>query len=521
MMPAMEPTVSVVLRTFDHEPFIAQAIESVLIQDTSFPFELVIGEDCSTDGTREIVTDYANRHPDVIRAVLPEQNIGHGAMFQRALEATRGRYVAYLDGDDYWTSRSKLSQQVEFLERNPSCTSCFHDVSLIYDAAGYPSGQLTPKLADDRFGLEAILQWCFVPAPAMMFRKAVTDALPAWSFESPWIDWLIHIRAAILGWIGYLPRALATYRVHSGGMFSGLDRVTQLGYDLPIYEQLLTELPEHSGLIEQCLADRHWQLAVERLAIPYDACVVLVDPWHALRPYFNGRHARSLPRREARVLTELEAIRSAAATLPTAAPDYGHAMPLNGGNGACYVVVPASAAAWADEHPNLVEYLGEHGDRVWADDWCVVHELPSLDPGHDRARARTRVDVSVHRPLSAGLAGGNVEAPAPDVLQPTYAVPVVGWALGGDSPVVGMEFEAGGEVLWRVPVGLERPDLAKPFPDHTWRRAGFRTTFDALDVGTDDCVEIVAVLANGDRLPFASMQLHEATDDEPRPVGVS
>ena len=515
MMPAMEPTVSVVLRTFGHAPFISQAIESVLIQDTSFPFELVIGEDCSTDGTRAIVTDYADRHPDVIRAVLPERNIGHGAIFQLALEATRGRYVAYLDGDDYWSSRAKLARQVDFLERNPSCMTCFHDVSLIHDTAGYPSGLLTPKFVDDRFGLEAILQWCFVPAPAMMFRKSVVDALPAWSFESPWIDWLIHIRAALLGWIGYLPETLATYRVHDGGMFSGLDRVTQLEHDLPVYERLLAELSEHRELIEQCLADRHWQLAVERLAIPFDACVVLVDPRHKLRPYFNGRHARSLPRREARALTELEAIRSAAATLPTTVPDYGQALRLTGGNGACYVVVPASAAQWMDEHPSLAEYLAEHGQRIWADDWCVVHEVPSLNAGYDRAGARARVDVSVHRPPADGLTGGNVEAPTGDVLHPTYAVPVAGWALGAESAVVGIEFEAGGEVLWRAPLTLERPDLEKPFPDHSWQRAGFRTTFNALEVGIGERVEMLAVLADGGRLPFAAMQLHKATGDEP------
>lgn len=514
MMPLMEPTASVVLRTFGHAPFIAQAIESVLVQDTPFPFELVIGEDCSTDGTREIVTDYANRYPDVIRTVLPECNVGHGAIFQQALEATRGRYIAYLDGDDYWTSPTKLSQQVEFLERNPECTTCFHDVSIIHDAAGWPSALLTPKLVDERYDLEAILRSCFIPAPAMVFRKAVADALPEWSFESPWIDWLIHIRAATLGSIGYLPKALAAYRVHSGGMFSSLDRVTQLEHDLPLYERLLAELPEHRRVIEQCVADRHWQLAIERLAIPFDACVVVVDPWHELRPYFNGRHVRSLPRREALALTELEAIRGAAATLPTAAPDYGTAMRLNGGNGSCYVIVPGSAARWMDRHPGLPAYLIEHGRRIWVDDWCVVHELPSLDAGYDRASARTQVEVSVRKPPCDGLRGMNVEAPAPDVLHPAYSVPLSGWALGADSPVVGIELQVGGDLLWRAPLGVERPDLAEPFPGHVWETAGFRTTFNALEVGNGDRVEIVALLESGDRLPFADMRIHSAAGDE-------
>src|SRR5205807_1410995 len=108
---------SVVLRTCNHAPFIAQAIESVLLQRTQFPFELIVAEDCSTDGTRAIVEDYARRHPDLIRTILPERNVGHGEILRRGLEATRGRYVGYLDGDDYWTSCAKLARQVDFLER--------------------------------------------------------------------------------------------------------------------------------------------------------------------------------------------------------------------------------------------------------------------------------------------------------------------------------------------------------------------------------------------------------------------
>ncbi|HET9593724.1 MAG TPA: glycosyltransferase, partial [Solirubrobacterales bacterium] len=90
------PLVSVAMRTFEHRPFVAQAIESVLIQDAPFDFELVIGEDCSSDGTREIVERYAERHPERVRAVLPGENVGHGEILRRVLDATRGRFVAYL-----------------------------------------------------------------------------------------------------------------------------------------------------------------------------------------------------------------------------------------------------------------------------------------------------------------------------------------------------------------------------------------------------------------------------------------
>ena len=98
--------VSVCMITYNHERFIAQAIESVLMQETDFRVELVIGEDCSTDGTRAIVREFGERFPERIRLLLPEHNLGMMPNFVATLSACRGQYVALLEGDDYWTDRS-------------------------------------------------------------------------------------------------------------------------------------------------------------------------------------------------------------------------------------------------------------------------------------------------------------------------------------------------------------------------------------------------------------------------------
>ena len=108
--------VSVAMITYNHERFIAQAIESVLMQQTDFAVELVIGEDCSTDGTRAIVRDYGERYPERIRLLLPEHNLGMMPNFVATLKACRGQYVASVEGDDYWTDPHKLQKQVDFLE---------------------------------------------------------------------------------------------------------------------------------------------------------------------------------------------------------------------------------------------------------------------------------------------------------------------------------------------------------------------------------------------------------------------
>jgi len=501
------PKVSVVLRTYEHEPFIAQAIESVLIQRAGFPFELVIGEDCSRDGTREIVSAYADRHPGLIKTVLPARNLGHGEIFRRALDATAGELVAYLDGDDYWTSPLKLARQVEFLERNPRCANCFHDVSLVYDRAGIPSGALSPAFGDGQFGLEQIVMECFVPAPAMMFRREVAAGLRPWVFDSAWIDWLIHIRSAELGPIGYLPEPMAAYRVHQGGMFSAMDRVSQLQEDVAFYARLSPELPGQGELIQRCVAYRQAQIAIERLGVPLDACVVLADPRRELRPYFNGRHARNLPRREGAEVTELEAIRAAARELPPAVRDYGAYAQAPQGHAGCYLVVPAGSAEWFGERAHLRAYLEREGKVAWEDEWSVVHELePRTEEGTMRgSRGARRVEVEMLE-TPAGLPACFLEAPAPGALLPVHAVAVAGWVVGADCPALAIEFQVEGEVVWRAPVGIERPDVAEAFPDREVGRPGFQTTLNMGGVPSGGRASAIAVFADGARLPLAELR---------------
>jgi len=509
------PLVSVVLRTYNHAPFIAQAIESVLIQRVDFPFELVIGEDCSTDGTREIVQAYGRSYPDVVRPVLPERNVGHGEMLRRALAATRGELIAYLDGDDYWTSREKLAKQVAFLQSNPDCHDCFHDVSLVYDEAGVPSGTVSPRLAEEHFGIEQILMDCFVPAPAMMFRRTVFEELEREAFDSAWLDWIIHVQSATHGPLGYIPEVLAAYRVHRGGMFSALDRISQLEEDDHFYARFLAQLPDQRVLIKRCLAHRKAQLAIERLGVPFEACVVLADPRREFRPYFNGRHARALPRREGREVTELQAIREAAATLPPAVEDYSSGGALAEGTRSCFLVVPAPARAWLEEHEDLRDYLAKNARVAWEDEWVAVYEMAPLEPAGARGRERDVRQVSV-KPLRghspSELPAVFFEAPTEDALLPSHAVMVAGWVVGNGSEASAIEFEHDGEVVWRAPVGRERADVAEAFSGAAVGRPGFQTTLNACDLPFGACVTVSAVFANGKRTPICELTLSEPSE---------
>ena len=103
------------------------------MQEADFSYEVVIGEDCSTDRTRPIVMEYARAYPGKIRLVVGSERVGAPRNFARTLEACQGQYIALLDGDDYWTSPDKLRKQVEFLDRRPECAICFHDVLVVYE----------------------------------------------------------------------------------------------------------------------------------------------------------------------------------------------------------------------------------------------------------------------------------------------------------------------------------------------------------------------------------------------------
>ena len=131
------PLVSVHMITYNHEPYIAKAIEGVLMQETDFPIELIIGEDCSTDRTAEIVIEYQKKHPDIIRVITSDKNVGAHKNGWRAEKACRGKYVAYCEGDDFWIHPKKLQMQVDYLESHSECGLVHGDIDRLHQKTGH------------------------------------------------------------------------------------------------------------------------------------------------------------------------------------------------------------------------------------------------------------------------------------------------------------------------------------------------------------------------------------------------
>ena len=120
-----KPKVSILIISYNHEQYIAQTLDSVLMQKTDFPFEIVIGDDASPDKTRNICEDYAQKYPHIIRVLPTPQNLGVVPNYIRTLAACRGQYIAHLDGDDYWIDDEKLQKQVNRLDADPNLTICY------------------------------------------------------------------------------------------------------------------------------------------------------------------------------------------------------------------------------------------------------------------------------------------------------------------------------------------------------------------------------------------------------------
>ncbi|MER3632185.1 MAG: hypothetical protein C4325_08490 [Blastocatellia bacterium] len=237
-----KPKVSVCMITYNHEPYIAQAIEGVLMQETDFPVELVIGEDCSTDNTRKICEDYAKRYPDKIRLHARESNLGMSQNFVKTICECRGEYIAFCEGDDFWTYEQKLAEQVEFLEKNRNYSGACTAVRVLEDA----TGMYFPLPAHDRLGeyeditVERYLtEGILINTCTFVARRAFIDTS---IFEGNDLacDFAVFILAMDKGPVRFHNVPTAVYRVNQGSVTFSRDwgKFAKLIHDcLETYDQ--------------------------------------------------------------------------------------------------------------------------------------------------------------------------------------------------------------------------------------------------------------------------------------------
>lgn len=251
-----KPFVSVWVITYNHAAFIEQCLDSILSQNTTFPFEVCIGEDDSSDGTREICQRYAATYPDIVRLFLRDRNdparAGCAGVWQfnfiETFKACRGHYVAACDGDDFWSDPHKLQKQVDFLERHPELSGCFHKIgkvdehnNILCADMGYP-----PK-RQEHYSLDYLLRHSnFSPMFSVVFRNH-EEVAPEWIRQAPFGDMIVHAGNLRHGDYGFIDEVMGFYRIHSGGLASGTSRLNNVRATLVVYRLI----GEHFGLLDR------------------------------------------------------------------------------------------------------------------------------------------------------------------------------------------------------------------------------------------------------------------------------
>ena len=235
---ARKPVVSVLMLAYNHARYIAQAVESVIHQETSFPIEILIGEDCSADGTREIALEYQHRYPTLIRVITSDKNVGVLGNWQRVLAAGRGDFLAHLDGDDFWLP-GKLEQQVAFMRRNQGCVAVYSNAITVKDD-GTRMGVFN-DVGNECFDLPAMLRrGNFLNTSSMLFQTRLRDVLL--EIDEPFIDYRVHLRLARSGWLAHLEQPLVGYRVgSSGSMISTANELVR-----KLYWEAILDVPRQS-----------------------------------------------------------------------------------------------------------------------------------------------------------------------------------------------------------------------------------------------------------------------------------
>lgn len=214
-----EPLVSICSITYNHAPFIRQCLDGFLMQQTNFPIEIVINDDCSTDGTTEIIREYAEKYPDKIFPIFHDQNLysqGVRGMFLKyVFPKVRGKYFALCEGDDYWTDPQKLQKQVDFLEAHPEYSMCFHRTAVIYEDVPQEATDWYSGLEEREYTAEEVLTPPCVPTASQMVRAEIISKIPDHpDFHAG--DIIVHATACSCGKAYCMGDTMAVYRRHSG-----------------------------------------------------------------------------------------------------------------------------------------------------------------------------------------------------------------------------------------------------------------------------------------------------------------
>jgi glycosyltransferase involved in cell wall biosynthesis len=259
-MSEKNPTIdiAVYMVTYNHEKFIDKAIESVLTQKTTFNFKIFIGEDRSEDLTREKCINWSEKYPDLIELIFSDKNVGIYNNVSRVFSAcinSGAKYIALLEGDDYWSDCDKLQRQVEILEADDSIAGSYHNTEFLYkDGERKPMKNSLPLVLELK---DVISKYAPFHTSSFVFR-AKDFCRPVWFQKIDSVDMAMYVWHAQFGRFEGINKVMSVYRVHEKGLTASISRSHNLDTPrLVMHRMMRGRIPHSSFNKYQELIDFH------------------------------------------------------------------------------------------------------------------------------------------------------------------------------------------------------------------------------------------------------------------------
>lgn len=266
-----KPLVSISCITYNHAPYIRECLEGFLMQKTNFPFEILIHDDASTDGTADIIREYQTEYPDLIKPILREKNLysqGIRCINRFNIERAHGKYIAFCEGDDFWTDPHKLQIQFDFMEEHPDYSMCFAQV-LQHRVGSSENDTIWNQLENREYSSSEIYQNWLVPTCTVFLKKSIYKSLRCQKLSSDnrfiYGDLPLWLVAATEGKLRGMNIVVGQYNRHPGGM-TATKQTFEFLSKLVIYNEALRELfPEIKDLDNHFVSGLYYALCKKQL----------------------------------------------------------------------------------------------------------------------------------------------------------------------------------------------------------------------------------------------------------------
>lgn len=210
---------SVCIITYNHGKYIREAIDGVLMQHVNFKFEIIIADDYSLDNTRQILSEYKERFPNLFKIILQEKNVGAAKNWYDLLFMAKGKYISYFEGDDYWIDPLKLQKQINILESNDKYSACAHQTQLLVNGK---LGKLFNLNVPRIIKMKNLYEGRLFHTASCIFKKSVLGTFPKKSIMMASGDRFLNFLIAIEGPIYFIEDTMCIYRKHDKGLSSNM-----------------------------------------------------------------------------------------------------------------------------------------------------------------------------------------------------------------------------------------------------------------------------------------------------------